>query len=876
MIKESMLECMHECSRELALEMLPTLKPALEAAVLCAMEDAARDGGFIGRSSLYGAPPPRPRSPPRDEAREGVGKADTGAVENADNGRPAEVEVPGDNLAEPTRDNRLLTKPADGAVADGGGGDDGTPRASKGGNQGGSRRERDQFLAKFAHTEIFGQKAGAATSPVGHYKHRMAGKGVILEGRNTKHMSLNERTVLDPNSPHRFTWDASCMVLILFIAFELPIRLAFSFDYDTPPGWLIYDYCVLLVFFIDMMLNFRTGYVLEGEVIMNPRKIVWHYLRGWFFIDVLSTVPWDVIFCSATECGEEAIRASAALTALRIFKLLRLLRLLRVTRIFKYLEQWEGTALLLTSNAMRIIKLISTMIVFTHWDGCIHFLIAKLESDGSTLQPDSWVVRSGASLHEPGTQYLFSLFNAFSQMLCIGYGLIEPVRLSEVIMTLLSMILGATLYGLFIASLTSFLADSDASAKAYSSQLDMLNQYMKHRLLPPNLRIKMRNYLELSFPNKRAFNEELIMNSLNLPLRKEVAWHKCKVVLSRLPLYDSYSSSTETSGMMTALALALQRQVFVAGDYILREGEHGSDMYFVASGEVAVVTGPPGRHTEVTRLREGAFFGEMALLENSERHLASVLVISFCDAFWMTRQRYQRLVRDYPSVREYLESIARLRLAASLERGSVGAMASPEANELRTADLQTLVSKAKSAGSAMAPIHQGLKGGKGGRSPQPASTKKVGRRRSVIDMIGGTLRGGGGGGGGGGVATSASPCAPVLEEESSPSFTAKRRGSVKPKRRASRSNAEWTSQDTEYAGSAVLPYLHRSPPCPPFLSILSHPVSPLVFSPYRPRFFPLAGTPCSRARPRRAFSMAAPTGTQSGCESQSRCDRPRA
>ena len=235
----------------------------------------------------------------------------------------------------------------------------------------------------------------------------------------TAYQTMNERMIIDPSN--RMIWDGFCLAIILFMSFELPVRLAFAFDQETPVGWLIYDWLVVTVFFTDMVLNFRTGYVEEGEVILSPRKIARKYISGWFAVDLLSTIPWDVLFCTFTECGAEAIRASAALTALRIFKLLRLLRLLRVTRAFKYIEQWEGGRAMLTSNAMRIIKLISTMLVFTHWDGCLHYLVAKLEANGTQMQLDSWVIRSDTHLLDPGGQYLMALFNAFSQMLCIGY-----------------------------------------------------------------------------------------------------------------------------------------------------------------------------------------------------------------------------------------------------------------------------------------------------------------------------------------------------------------------------------------------------------------------------------------------------------------------
>jgi len=138
-------------------------------------------------------------------------------------------------------------------------------------------------------------------------------------------------------------------------------------------------------------------------------------------------------------------------------------------------------------------------------------------------------------------------------------------------------------------------------------------------------------------------------------------------------------------------------------------------------------------------------------------------------------------VRDYPSVKEYLESIARLRLAASLERTAPRTQSSPrDANELRSADLETLVSKAKTAGAAMAPIHQGLRGGKSGSRPPPAPARKVGRRRSVIDMLG--L-------GGGHVAAAPSSVGGLETVQEDSSFAS-------PKRNR---NAEWTSHDTNHA-----------------------------------------------------------------------------
>ena len=60
---------------------------------------------------------------------------------------------------------------------------------------------------------------------------------------------------------------------------------------------------------------------------------------------------------------------------------------------------------------------------------------------------------------------------------------------------------------------------------------------------------------------------------------------------------------------------ALRVKRMVDGQLIIREGEPGIAFYLVATGEVSVfATDALGRRNELTRLHEGALFGEMALL----------------------------------------------------------------------------------------------------------------------------------------------------------------------------------------------------------------------------------------------------------------------
>ena len=73
----------------------------------------------------------------------------------------------------------------------------------------------------------------------------------------------------------------------------------------------------------------------------------------------------------------------------------------------------------------------------------------------------------------------------------------------------------------------------------------------------------------------------------------------------------------------------------------------------------------------VTTLGPLSFFGEMALLSRRERAIASVRVRTNCETYHLKRDAYERLVLNFPSFKDWVESVARLRLAvrrAALER----------------------------------------------------------------------------------------------------------------------------------------------------------------------------------------------------------------
>ena len=55
-------------------------------------------------------------------------------------------------------------------------------------------------------------------------------------------------------------------------------------------------FSVDIMFIIEIFINFRTTYVSENdEVVSQPSKIAVHYFRGWFIIDLVAAIPFDLL-----------------------------------------------------------------------------------------------------------------------------------------------------------------------------------------------------------------------------------------------------------------------------------------------------------------------------------------------------------------------------------------------------------------------------------------------------------------------------------------------------------------------------------------------------------------------------------------------------
>jgi small-conductance mechanosensitive channel/CRP-like cAMP-binding protein len=119
---------------------------------------------------------------------------------------------------------------------------------------------------------------------------------------------------------------------------------------------------------------------------------------------------------------------------------------------------------------------------------------------------------------------------------------------------------------------------------------------------------------------------------------------------------------------LSQLALASRLAPFMANEAIIRQGDEGSELFVVQSGEVVVsVHGQSGQDAELQRLGPGAFFGEMSLLAG-DRRAATVRSTTSCELLVIDKPALAAVFERAPDLVEVISQIVASRSAEKSAR----------------------------------------------------------------------------------------------------------------------------------------------------------------------------------------------------------------
>lgn len=442
----------------------------------------------------------------------------------------------------------------------------------------------------------------------------------VAEQERQVRLARSNRThkyMILPDSMFRYCWDLLLAIATILLIWRVPYTIAFG-DSDLW-YWFAFNKTTDAIYLLDVVLNFRTGYVEDTEVIMDHRLVAKHYLKSWFIVDLIGSVPVEYII-TFKSAGISSVERKAFKASMKYTKIPKLFR---VTRLIKFVQKYLKFAY--------AVQVFACYISIIHWVACL-WAGPML---GLTNVEDEQLV------------YNEALYSAVLLMLNISAAAVEPKW--QFVSALLG-IVGFLFQCLTLASITAAVIGSSSRALQYQEKVRMVMSDLKALHVPYELRKSAKKYYETLWRMKNTSDryEKAIYDDEDLSpaLRAEIALYIHRSLIATVPLFQDCSDSC-----LAACVMKLKTELYMRGDAIFHKGDPAYSMVIISRGEVKVIS--PDNEGLLAILQQGSFFGEIGLLRHMTRS-CTVIAGTFCELKSLERNDAEEIFDAYPHIYDRL------------------------------------------------------------------------------------------------------------------------------------------------------------------------------------------------------------------------------
>lgn len=455
---------------------------------------------------------------------------------------------------------------------------------------------------------------------------------------------------LHPDGDARQKWDFLVAMLVVLSVALIPLTVAFQEELDAQNlvGFSTVERVIDALFCLHIIVNFRTALVRERCLVTDARTIAWTYCKGWFWMDLVASFPFDILMQSE-EAGSKASGG---------FRLARLVRLGRLVRVASFAR------MRMSSNGMRLLKLVFYLVTLAHWLGCAWYFVSKVENfpydqfsvGGQEHMSECLLATDNRNdtvleckpIDDVWALYIFAFRWGLASLASLGGDLI-PASVPQAFLSILVTILGFYVTSYIMGQVYSIILNLDVANNHFISMMQDTENWFKLRQFPPDMREQIHRYLVHNFDTTKGMNESQLLQSLPRRLRQDVQYYLNRDLITCLPLLHGMDDR-----IVLAISDKLRREVCMPGDAIVRQGDAGDEMYFISSGECECTVYGRG---VVSVKRTGEFFGEIALFMSGTR-TATVTARTLCELMVLTRTDLDLVADTFGELKTSIANVA--------------------------------------------------------------------------------------------------------------------------------------------------------------------------------------------------------------------------
>eukprot|EP00415_Alexandrium_ostenfeldii_P001665 UN1665 len=272
-----------------------------------------------------------------------------------------------------------------------------------------------------------------------------------------------------------------------------------------------------------MPMAVQVGFVSHGVTIMDPRRIVVHYLRTWFLLDIAVLVSdWAFTLASLAHGEGSDDRGVRLLRFFRLVRLTRLARLLKLPQVVRSLGELIETEY--TDVIANIVKMILVLVVITHYIGCLWYLIGNSHSGD-----DTWLIYHSFVDTTWQYKYLTAFHWGITQFTPASMH-VQPQNSVERAYAILVVVFALVGFAYVIGSIPGSLTQLRSMSEETRKQFWILRRYLKQNSVNLPLSSRIERYLLFAWESQRQslhLRNSKLFSLLSEQLESELQFELC-------------------------------------------------------------------------------------------------------------------------------------------------------------------------------------------------------------------------------------------------------------------------------------------------------------------------------------------------------------
>lgn len=491
--------------------------------------------------------------------------------------------------------------------------------------------------------------------------------------------------ILDPQGPFLQRWNKifvlSCLIAVSLdpLFFYVPVidddEKCLDLDHKMEITASVLRWFTDIFYIIHIIFQFRTGFIApssrvfgRGVLVEDTWEIAKRYLSTYFLIDILAVLPLPqaVIFIIIPKMkGSKALNTKNLLKFVVFFQYVP--RLMRIYPLYKEVTRTSG---ILTETAWAgaafnlLLYMLASHVLGAFWylfsieresvcwkkacdnhTGCVRDMLycgnqagvnkTFLDDICPVQNPNTTVFNFGIFLdalqsgvvasNDFPRKLFFCFWWGLRNLSSLGQNLETSTFVPEILFAVAISIFGLVLFSFLIGNMQTYLQSTTTRLEEMRVMRRDAEQWMSHRLLPENLRERIRRHEQYKWQETRGVNEENLVGNLPRDLRRDIKRHLCLALLMRVPMFEKMDEQ-----LLDAMCDRLKPTLYTKESYIVREGDPVDEMLFIMRGKLLTITTNGGRtgFFNSEYLKAGDFCGEELLTWALDPNSSSNLPIS--------------------------------------------------------------------------------------------------------------------------------------------------------------------------------------------------------------------------------------------------------